>query len=189
MEARMATLVMEKPQTTDLLRSGDGKAWEDLVLEYQRPLSRYLYNMVRDEELARDLTQDTFLEAYQTISRTQGEVKLKSWLYRIATNNAIDALRRRKLVSWLPWTAETPVPRAPGRLEDDVCRRESVRDALGKLSAKYRTILLLHDYQGFKCHEIAEMLNVSLDAAKKRLARGREMFRDVYETAERGSVK
>ena len=46
----MAILVMEKPQTTDLLRSGDGKAWEDLVLEYQRPLSRYLYNMVRDEE-------------------------------------------------------------------------------------------------------------------------------------------
>jgi len=99
-----------------------------------------------------------------------------------------DALRRRKLVSWLPWTAETPVPRAPGRLEDDVCRRESVRDALGKLPGKYRTILLLHDYQGFKCCEIGEMLNISLDAAKKRLARGREMFRDVYDRSERGSV-
>ena len=185
----MATLVMEEQQTIGFLRRGDSKAWEDIVLEYQAPLSRYLYNMVRDEELARDLTQDTFLEAYQTVSRTQGEIKLKSWLYRIATNNAIDALRRRKLVSWLPWTAETPVPRAPGRLEDDICRRESVRDALSKLPGKYRTILLLHDYQGFKCYEIGEMLNISLDAAKKRLARGREMFRDVYEKLEKRCVK
>jgi len=185
----MATLVMEKQQTIGFLRRGDSKAWEDLVLEYQAPLSRYLYNMVRDEELARDLTQDTFLEAYQRIPNTQGEIKLKPWLYRIATNNAIDVLRRRKIISWLPWTVETPIPREPRNVEDDLSQRESVRDALNRLPEKYRTILLLHDYQGFKCHEIVEMLNISLDAAKKRLARGREMFRDVYERSERGCVK
>ena len=185
----MATLVMEKPQTMDLLRCGDSKAWQNLVLEYQAPLSRYLYNMVRDEELARDLTQDTFLEAYQRIPNTQGEIKLKSWLYRIATNNAIDVLRRRKLVSWLPWTVETPIPKEPRSFEDDLSQRESVRDALNRLPEKYRTILLLHDYQGFRCHEIGEMLNISLDAAKKRLARGREMFRDVYEKLEKRCVK
>jgi len=185
----MATLVMEKQQTIGFLRRGDSKAWEDIVLEYQAPLSRYLYNMVRDEELARDLTQDTFLEAYQRIPNTQGEIKLKSWLYRIATNNAIDVLRRRKLVSWLPWTAETPVPKVTRSFEDDLAQRELVRDALNRLPEKYRPILLLHDYQGFRCNEIGEMLNISLDAAKKRLARGREMFRDVYERSERGCVK
>lgn len=185
----MATLVMEKPQTMDLLRCGDSKAWQDLVLEYQSPLSRYLYNMVRDEELARDLTQDTFLEAYQRIPNTQGEIKLKSWLYRIATNNAIDVLRRRKIVSWLPWTAETPVPKVTRSFEDDLAQRELVRGALNRLPMKYRAILLLHDYQGFRCYEIGEMMNISLDAAKKRLARGRGMFRDVYERLERGSVK
>jgi RNA polymerase sigma factor (sigma-70 family) len=181
----MVTLVMEKPQTMDLLRCGDSKAWQDLVLEYQSPLSRYLYNMVRDEELARDLTQDTFLEAYQRIPNTQGEIKLKSWLYRIATNNAIDVLRRRKLISWLPWTAETPVPKVTRSFEDDLAQRELVRDALKRLPDKYRSILLLHDYQGFICYEIGEMMNISLDAAKKRLARGREMFRDAYERLER----
>jgi len=181
----MATLVMEKPQTMDLLRCGDSKAWQNLVLEYQAPLSRYLYNMVRDEELARDLTQDTFLEAYQMIPNTQGEIKLKSWLYRIATNNAIDVLRRRKLISWLPWTAETPVPKVTRSFEDDLAQRELVRDALNRLPDKYRSILLLHDYQGFRCYEIGEMMNISLDAAKKRLARGREMFRDAYERLER----
>ena len=100
----MTVLVMEKQQTLDLLRCGDSKAWEDIVLEYQAPLSRYLYNMVRDKELARDLTQDTFIEAYRGISTTEGELKLKSWLYRIATNNAIQVLRRRKIISWTTWT-------------------------------------------------------------------------------------
>jgi RNA polymerase sigma factor (sigma-70 family) len=98
-------------------------------------------------------------------------------------------LRRHKLVSWLPWTAETPIPKEPRNLEDDISQRESVRDALNRLPEKYRAILLLHDYQGFKCYEIGEMLNISLDAAKKRLARGREMFRDDYERLERRSVK
>ena len=97
---------MEKQQTIDLLRFGDDKAWEDIVIEYQAPLSRYLYNMVRDKELARDLTQDTFMEAYRGISNTEGELKLKSWLYRIATNNAIQVLRRRKIVSWVSWKEE-----------------------------------------------------------------------------------
>jgi len=178
----MATLVTERQHTVELLRYGDSKAWEDIVLQYQAPLSRYLYNMVRDKELARDLTQDTFLEAYRAMPDTEGELKLKSWLYRIATNNAIQVLRRRKLIAWLPWTEETPVPKQIENVEDDVAQRELIRDALNKLPGKYRTVLLLHDYQGFKCPEIGRILNISLDAAKKRLARGREMFQDAYKS-------
>ena len=181
----MTTLVMEREQTIELLRCGDSKAWENIVLQYQAPLSRYLYNMVRDKELARDLTQDTFIEAYRGIPNTEGELKLKSWLYRIATNNAIQVLRRRKLISWLPWTEETPVPKETENVEDDLAQRELIRDTLNKLPEKYRAVLLLHDYQGFKCREIGRMLNISLDTAKKRLARGREKFRDAYERLER----
>ena len=180
----MTTLVMEKQQTIDLLRCGDGKAWEDIVLEYQAPLSRYLYNMVRDKELARDLTQDTFIEAYRGVSNTKGELKLKSWLYRIATNNAIQVLRRRKIISWTTWTEEKHDRKETGNIEDDFAKREIVRIVLDKLPEKYRAVLLLHDYQGFKCHEIGGILNISLDAAKKRLARGRCMFRDTHERLE-----
>jgi len=181
----MTTLVMEKQQTIELLRHGNSKAWEDIVLQYQAPLSRYLYNMVRDKELARDLTQDTFLEAYRAIPDTKGELKLKSWLYRIATNNAIQVLRRRKLITWLPWTEKTPEPKEPENMEAGVAQRELIRSILDKLPEKYRAILLLHDYQGFKCPEIGIILDISLDAAKKRLARGRVMFRNMYERLER----
>ena len=182
----MAILVMEREQTIDLLRCGDSKAWEDVVLQYQMPLSRYLYNMVKDKELARDLTQDTFLEAYQAMPKTAGELNLKAWLYRIATNNAIQVLRRRKLISWLPWAEETTIPRETDNIEDSLAQRELVRSVLNKLPGKYRTVLLLHDDQGFNCQEIEKMLNISLDAAKKRLARARGMFRDAYERLERG---
>ena len=116
---------------------------------------------------------------------TEGELKLKSWLYRIATNNAIQVLRRRKLISWLPLAEETTIPRETDNIEDSSAQRELVRSALNKLPGKYRAVLLLHDDQGFKCQEIGEMLNISLEAAKKRLARAREMFRDAYERLER----
>ena len=180
MGARNDNIGMEE-QTVDLLRCGDSKAWEDVVLEYQAPLSRYLYNMVKDKELARDLTQDTFIEAYRGIANTKGELKLKSWLYRIATNNAIQVLRRRKIISWTALTEDKHDRQNTGNIEDEFAQRELVRSILGKLPEKYRVILLLHDYQGFKCLEISGILNISPDAAKKRLARGREMFRDIYE--------
>jgi RNA polymerase sigma-70 factor (ECF subfamily) len=181
----MVTLVMERQQIVELLRCGDSKAWEDIVLQYQVPLSRYLYNMVIDKELARELTQDTFLEAYQAMPKTEGELNLKAWLYRIATNNAIQVLRRRKLISWVPWAEEMTIPRTTYYSEDSLAQRELVRSALNKLTGKYRTVLLLHDDQGFNCQEIGKMLNISLDAAKKRLARARGMFRDAYERLER----
>ena len=181
----MAILVMEREQTVELLRCGDSKAWEDVVLQYQMPLSRYLYNMVTDKELARELTQDTFLEAYQAMPKTAGELNLKAWLYRIATNNAIQVLRRRKLISWVPWAEEMTIPGETDHIEDSLAQRELVRSALDKLPVKYRTVLLLHDDQGFNCQETGKMLNISLDASKKRLARARGMFRDAYEMLER----
>jgi RNA polymerase sigma-70 factor (ECF subfamily) len=80
---------------------------------------------------------------------------------------------------------ETPAPKDSKNVENDVVQRILIRNALAKLPEKYRSVLLLHDYQGFKCYEIGEMINISLDAAKKRLARAREMFRNAYERVER----
>jgi len=176
----------QKMEHLALLKCGNSRAWEEIVQTYQIQLSRYLYNMVKDRELARDLTQDTFLEAYQAMPKIEGELNLKSWLYRIATNNAIQVLRRRKLISWLPWTEEKHNPTDISYIEDNIAQRELVRSALNKLAGKYQAVLLLHDDQGFKCQEIGRMLNISLDAAKKRLARAREMFRDAYGRLERG---
>ena len=183
----MAVLVMERGQKVELLRGGDSKTWEVVVNQYQISLSKYLYNMVKDKELARDLTQDTFLKAYQAIPQTEGDLNLKSWLYRIATNTAIDVLRRRRLISWFPWVEGATISRETSNShEDGLTQRELVRSTLNKLPGKHRAVLLLHDNQGFNCQEIGEMLSISLGAAKKRLARARVMFRDAYERLEKG---
>ena len=133
----MATLLMDRGQRIELLellKRGDSEAWEDLVQQYQVPLSRYLYNMVKDKELARELTQDTFLEAYQAMHKIEGDLNLKAWLYRIATNNAIQVLRRRKLISWLPWKEETiSSEKTGGNYDDRLAQRELVRSTLSKL--------------------------------------------------------
>ncbi|MFC1993697.1 RNA polymerase sigma factor [Chloroflexota bacterium] len=177
----MVALVMNSEFSAVLLKSGDITAWESVVNQYQVPLSRYLYNMVKDREVAKDLTQDTFLEAYHALPRTQPDLNLKAWLYRIATNNAIQVLRRRKLISWIPWVDYKAVPgETTDGHEDRLSDREQIHRTLKKIPEKYRAVLLLHDNQGFNCKEIGQTLNISPDAAKKRLARAREMFRDAY---------
>lgn len=172
-----------KGRKVELLRSGDAAAWEDVVNEYQAPLSRYLHRMVQDRELARDLTQDTFLEAYQAAQKSEGRLELKPWLYRIATNNAIQVLRRRRLISWLPWVDGVVSREAPSRPSQEDCfiQGELVRQALDGLPAKYRSVLLLHENDGFNCEQIGGIVNISQQAAKKRLARARVMFRDAYD--------
>ncbi|MFC1926866.1 RNA polymerase sigma factor [Chloroflexota bacterium] len=181
----MVELVMQSERSAELLKTGDIAAWENVVNEYQMPLSRYLYNMVKDREVAQELTQDTFLEAYQAMPKTQDDLNLKAWLYRIATNNAIQVLRRRKLISWVPWVDYKPVPNETiDGHEDRLADREQIHRTLKKIPEKYRAVLLLHDNQGFNCKEIGRILRISLEAAKKRLARAREMFRDAYQVVE-----
>ena len=173
---------MDEEQKIELLRRGDSKTWDDVINEYQIPLARYLYNMVQDKELARDLTQDTFVSAYLAIPKTQGNLQVKAWLYRIATNNARQALRRRRLISWIPWVEGTITPHATSSShEDSLVESELVRTSLNKLPEKYRTVLLLHDNQGFNCADIGKLLSISSEAAQKRLTRARVMFRDAFE--------
>src|SRR5689334_306010 len=76
-------------------RAGDQAAFGEIFDQYQTPLVNYLYRVVGDWELAADLAQDTFLKAYQALPRTDEPLQLGPWLYRIATNTALDALRRR----------------------------------------------------------------------------------------------
>jgi RNA polymerase sigma-70 factor (ECF subfamily) len=181
----MAPLVTERDQEMELLRGGDSGAWEVVINRYQVALSQYLYNMVKDKELARDLTQDTFLKAYQALQRINGNLNLKSWLYRIATNGAIDVIRRRRLLSWIPWREEVATSwQMANTCEATVVQRELVRHALNKIPGECRAVLLLHDNEGFGCQEIGQLLGISVVTAKRRLARARVLFREAYKKSD-----
>ena len=76
---------MDEAQVVSLVRKGDTEAFSDIVERYQFPISRYIKRLTGDDEVTKDLVQDTFLNAYEGILRTDSELSFKAWLYRIAT--------------------------------------------------------------------------------------------------------
>lgn len=159
------------------MRAGDADAFEELVARYQAPLFHYLRGMVNHDEQARDLLQETFLRAYQSLHHLEDPNLLRSWLYRIAHNQACSLLRRRRLVRWLPLL---PDQHTSERLDHRAVEQAQVEAALAQLSVEHRAPLLLHVVGGFSYAEIAQLLNITENAVRMRISRGRAAFRAAY---------
>ncbi len=161
-------------------RAGDVGAFETLVLRYEARLRRYLANLLHDEELAADVLQETFLELHQALNDPNLPPSLSRWLYRAATNNAIDALRRRSVRTRIRarLAAMAPRPRDPS---DDALGRLAATRALAQLSPEDRACVLLHAALGLRYYEIGQMLGLSDDAARQRITRAKARFRRLYE--------
>ncbi len=161
------------------VRSGDQDAFAAVVERYQARIARYLRRLVRNQALAEDLTQETFLNAYLAIRKTTSDLALAPWLYRIATNHANMHFRRQKLIRFLPFLENRRQDASPPA-DADLGEQDAVRRALAKLPPQYATCLLLHMVEGFKHHEVGAILGITAEAARKRTARGSEMFRRAY---------
>jgi RNA polymerase sigma-70 factor (ECF subfamily) len=180
------TLVLEEASVIAVVRAGNIDAFADVVDQYQTPIQRYLYRLTGDYELARDLTQDTFIKAYKNILKTNSELALKAWLYRIATNNAWQYYRRKRLISFVPSSGSKKVATTDD-FTNEVDQHIEIEKALLKLPQKHRTCLVLHFVEGFKYREIAGFLGISEEAVRKRVARGSQQFRKLYSV--RGGVR
>jgi RNA polymerase sigma factor (sigma-70 family) len=171
---------LEEAQVIALVRAGEVDAFVEIVEHYQSPIIRYLYHLTGDYETAKDLAQDTFIQAYTGILKTRAELSFKAWLYRIATNNAWQHQRRKKLLSFVPFTVKKhDVP----DLKDNVdCSGKAleIQEAMIKIPDEQRTCVVLHFVEGFKYREIAETLGISEEAVRKRVARGRKLFIEEY---------
>lgn len=150
-----------------------------MVERYQASIARYLRRLVGETALAEDLTQETFVKAYVAILKTDSDLALRPWLYRIATNEAKMHFRRRRLVRFLPFLANRHDPGAPAAGEG-LGERDLVRRTLARLPDEYASALLLYLVEGFRHHEVGAILGISPEAARKRVARGSEMFRKAY---------
>lgn len=159
-------------------RAGDQAAFAQLFEQYHAPILNYLHRMVNDRALAEDLTQDTFIKAYNALPRTRADLAFKAWLYRIATNTAISHLRRGKIIKWLPFLSDRETP--DEHIEKSVSRKMDINEALSKLPQHYATALLLRHYQGLSLAETAQALDCTENAAKLRLFRARKAFAQVY---------
>lgn len=166
-------------------RSGDQQAFALLFEQYHAPILNYLHRMVSDRALAEDLTQDTFIKAYNALPRTKPDLAFKAWLYRIATNTAISHMRRGRIVKWLPFLSDREHPEE--RLERSVARKADIAAALDRLPKHYAAALLLRHYQGLSLAETAQALDITENAAKLRLFRARKAFAQIYGVTPEGT--
>ncbi len=171
---------MEEAYIIDLMRSGNTDAFADIVQHYHAPIQRYLYRLTGDYEMSQDLAQDTFIQAYQNILKTDSELSFKAWLYRIATNNALQVRRRKRLLPFLPFSSLKKPELAAGECPDEFEKNLEIQEALQKVPQEQRTCLVLHFVEGFKYREIADTLGISEEAVRKRVARGSREFRRIY---------
>jgi RNA polymerase sigma-70 factor (ECF subfamily) len=169
-------------QVVERLRAGDAPEFCTLIERLQQPLTGYLHRLVGDREVALDLAQDTFLQVYKEISKTSGELKLDAWVYRIATNYGLRYLNRKHLRQMIHIEGPEDLDNslAMAGPEDQAVTRIMVQQALGKMNPKDSAILQLHFGNGFNYEEIGNILKMSSEAVRKRVARGVEKFRVVY---------
>jgi len=163
-------------------RSGDDEAFVFIYEHFSAQIHRYVYRLVGNQELADDITQETFLRAFQGIRKISQDANVSAWLYRIASNACFDALRRRKLIIWMPILDVDD--KSDEFTEDDftpqVIESEVVRRALAQMPPSLAVCLVLRSVEGFSCEEIAEILKIPKGTVFSRLARARESFIQIY---------
>ena len=179
---------------------GRESAFRELVRRYERPVFSLVYRMVRDRELAEDLSQDAFVKVLNHIDRYSPEFKFSSWLFKIANNVAIDHLRRRKLdtisidgspYATNPTDAKSTALNLPieqeSALEELVARElgTEIEQAIGTLRPEYRACIMLRHVEGRSYEEIAATLDLPLGTVKTYIHRARHELRQILEPTHR----
>jgi RNA polymerase sigma-70 factor (ECF subfamily) len=171
-------------------KGGDVGAFEQLVKRYDRNVFRIAQHITQNREDAEDVVQEAFLKAYRNLQQFQGQSKFYTWLVRIAVNEALMKLRRRKPERTVSLdedikTDEDSVPREvadwspnPEQQYNQAELREILTKTIQGLPSSFRTVFVLRDVEGLSTEETAEALELSIPAVKSRLLRARLQLRE-----------
>lgn len=180
----------------ELVRSGDREAFATLMSMHERQVRIYLAQLTGDDEQARDLTQDVFLRVWNRIGELREPASYRSWLFRLATNAARSALRRRRRLGWI--SLDRPlrhqrdaardsrplesllVPAPESGFDERLAETQALAAALRRVPLEYRACLLLHAGLGFSVPEVARQLDLTPGAVRMRLHRGLALLREAY---------
>lgn len=166
-------------------KSGDRDAFGALAERYFAAIYNFAYRTMGDSDEAADVAQDTMLKAWLAIGRTDDQLHVGGWLYRIATNCCLDRLRRRRRLRWIPWDADKHDHLRASRdwlPEASAVRDETageIRAALDRVGRRHRVGLLLREEDDLSCEEIGDLLGIGRSASKSMLHRARAELRGV----------
>jgi RNA polymerase sigma-70 factor (ECF subfamily) len=174
----------------DAARKGDQAAFEKLVRQYDRQIFRVAQHITQNREDAEDITQDVFMKAYGKLDQFQGNSKFSTWLTRIAVNESLMRLRKRKTSRTVSMdqdvqTEEGSIPRDFADWTPDPEQQYSsselgdiLQKTIAGLSPGFRTVFTLRDIENLSTEETAEALGLSVPAVKSRLLRARLQLRE-----------
>jgi len=185
------TVVQKKTIETRLIDralGGDDKAFAEILRRYRQPLYHLLLKMVRNKEEAEDLVQEAFIKAFRALGSFNEEYAFSTWLYKIAVNNCIDYLRKKRLQTL---SYDKPMEMKDGNLRREYAdhgptpdkmllsaeKSKLINQAIDSLPAKYRTVIVLRHRDEYSYEAIAEKLHLPLGTVKARIFRAREMLK------------
>ena len=179
---------------TDLMmrvKAGDPSAFKTIVERYERRVINVAYRLLGDQDEAEDIAQETFLKVYLSSKSYKPQAKLFTYLYTIATNLALNRLRKKKRLRWFSLDAwkeggeeggGREIPADPADRPDlsfEQAEREAiVRRALDALPAAQKTAVVLNRYEGLSYKQVAEVMDISVSAVESKLHRAKQMLRE-----------
>lgn len=160
-----------------LLHQGNNDAFSELIRRYQQRIYRYILRMISNSDDALDLTQDTFVSAFQHIASWQPKALFRTWLFRIATNKTMDHLRRNKLWNYEIFDEDNHMIDNGLNIEqqlDSLTLCAEMVNLIEELPPIFRQALLLRELEEMSYIEIAQALDVNEGTVKSRIARARD---------------
>jgi len=188
--AESSPVEIDEAEQIEKARGGDARAFGDLIGKYERKIFRLAQHITQNREDAEDVLQETFLKAYEHLNQFQGNSKFYTWIVRIAVNQALMKLRKRKSDKSVSMdegidTGEDVVVREIAAWDEDPEQRYSREElneiltaAVDSLAPPYRTVFVLRDVEDLSTEETAEALELSIPAVKSRLLRARLQLRE-----------
>lgn len=190
LDAKEQQKAESRAEDSELVRAalnGDDGAYKRLMGKYHDAIYNFVYRMIHDKQQVEDLTQEAFIKAFSSLASFNDEFAFSTWLYKIATNNSIDYIRKRKLQTY---SIDKPIESADSDYafelpdEDAETDGELISDqraklltaAINKLPEKYRKVIHLRHVEERSYEEIAEALKLPIGTVKAHIFRAREML-------------
>ncbi len=158
-------------------REGDWAAFDQLVVRYQKPVFNAALRLLRDPEDARDVAQTTFLKAFEHLADYDPSFKLYSWIYRIAVNEALNALGSRKSFQGMSGEEADETPGPEQRVEGEQMSR-AIEEGLMRINPELRTVIVLRHFMHLSYRDIGDILLLPEKTVKSRLYSARQLLRE-----------
>lgn len=166
-----------------LTLGGSQPAFQEIVRRFERPVFSLIARIVRDQALAEDVTQEAFLKAYKSLGSFDANRKFASWMFRIAHNAALDALRRRAHDPLAESEGEDPAIPSPANPIETAALGRALDAALDALRPEFRAAIVLRYQQGCSYEEISEVMGIPEGTAKTFVHRARKQMAALLDAA------